>query len=98
MENEIKVRKPKYPKGFFKTGYTSKWYKWFYSLPKNGDKIKLTWLPNPINNPSVENCYIGSEGIVQDMDSTPLTDGSFVLKMETAFLVSINGTFNYIKI
>jgi len=33
--------------------------------PKNGDRIKLTWLQS--NNPFEENAYIGDVGIVHDM-------------------------------
>jgi len=90
ITNKIKVVKPKTPKNWFSKlieSYTKKWYKWFYSLPKNGDKIRLTWLPNSKNHPSIENCYIGSEGIVMDMDESPLTDGSFTLKMESSYLI-----------
>lgn len=97
---EIKVRKPKFSKIFGRS--TNKWYKWYYSLPKNGERIKLTWLPNPKNHPTVNNCYIGAEGIVQDMNETPLTDGSFTLKMDTAILIvnTHEGErgYNYIKL
>ncbi len=101
IKNEIIVRKPKMPKNWFTElvlRYNNRWYKWFYSLPKNGDKIKITWLPNPINHPSTPSCYIGSEGVVQDMDESALTSGSFSLIMETSILIMSRGSFNYIRI
>jgi hypothetical protein len=59
-------------------------------FPKNGDFIRLTWLPDPKNGwpgePTPKNCYIGSEGIVEDMKE----DGSFTLRMEGAILIVHN--------
>lgn len=47
--------------------------------PPAGARIRLTWLP--YNNAYPEpNCYIGSEGIVTQLDTE---DGSFVLEMES---------------
>lgn len=45
-------------------------------IPEPGRKIKLTWLPNPRNNPSEINCYIGMSGYAEDISP----DGSFCLK------------------
>lgn len=90
---EIIVRKPKFKKffGFILT----RQYKWESLLPDNGDRIKLTWLPNPINNPTEKNAYIGMEGVVCDMNKI---DGTFSLMCDTCRLVCLNGTFNYEKI
>jgi hypothetical protein len=44
-------------------------------MPQNGDKIVITWLPNNNGYPN-PNAFIGSKGVVQDVDS----DG-FVLRM-----------------
>lgn len=38
----------------------------FLRQPKLGEVIKITWLANPINNPSVKSCYTGYEGIVTE--------------------------------
>ncbi len=59
--------------------------------PKNGDKIKLTWLPynNAIPN---KNCYIGSEGIVTDM-----SDYGFTLDMGNGILI-VGKQFRYKKL
>lgn len=96
---EIKVRKPKVPKCFgiasIYERYSNRWYKWRSMLPENGTKIKLTWLPNPINHPSETSAYIGMQGTVEDMDKT---EGSFVLRCETCLLICLRGNFNYIII
>lgn len=93
---EIIVRKPNPPKFFGISAlyerYSNRWYKWRALLPNNGDKIKLTWLPNPINHPHTKNAYIGMEGVVCDMDKN---DGGFTLKCETNILTGIQGNFNY---
>ena len=49
---------------------------------KNGDKIEITWLPYNNGYPN-KNAYIGSKGVVENLDK----DGSFDLKMETAILI-----------
>jgi len=47
--------------------------------PLEGDRIRITWLP--YNNAYPEpNCYIGSEGVVDWVDTE---DGSFHLRMES---------------
>lgn len=51
--------------------------------PPAGARIRLTWLP--YNNAYPEpNCYIGSEGIVTQLD---VNNGSFVLDMGGASLI-----------
>ena len=61
--------------------------------PKNGDKIKITWFPNPRNNRTEKNCYIGSEGVVTDMDK----DG-FILDMGGALLLVLHNNYMYKKV
>jgi hypothetical protein len=55
-------------------------------VPNKGDLIRLTWLPNPKNNPSVRSAYIGSIGVVEDL----APDGSLCLRMENSMLVAGN--------
>ena len=69
-----------------------------YPKPFEGQKIRLTWLPTPLNLDyryhSIEdkkNCYIGSEGIVTDLDK----NGSFVLDMNGAKLVVIDDQYKF---
>ena len=69
-EEEIIVRKPK----FFGIN------RWRRLLPDNGAKIKLTWLPNPINAPSEKSAYIGMQGTVEDMNKM---EGTFTLNCKT---------------
>lgn len=95
---EIKVRKPTVIKFFgfadLYTKYFNRQMKWKKSLPNNGDKIKLTWLPSCINVPKgTPNPYIGMTGIVTDMNE----DGKFSLMCETCWLTNIGPNFNYIK-
>lgn len=52
-------------------------------LPKEGAKIKITWLPYNNGYPQ-PNVYIGSEGIVEDLD---METGSFVLNMGSSALI-----------
>jgi len=80
METEIKVKKPKVIKLFgiknLYERYTNRWWKWRQSMPKNGDKIKITWLPSCRNVPKgTQNPYIGMEGIVEGLN----IDGYLVL-------------------
>lgn len=64
----------------------------FLRKPKEGERIKLLWLPSPINcSLFTRNCYIGSEGVVTDMEK----DGSFHLRMVTAWLAHTKGPFAY---
>ena len=93
--NEIKVRKPK-PIKFFGIGktydrYTNRWYKWMQTLPNNGDRVKITWLPD---NRGVTNAYIGWEGIVENVNKV---EGNFALNSGSAILIC-HGDFNYIKL
>lgn len=74
--------------------FTNRWYKWRNLLPNNGEFIKITWLPNPKNNPSSLNTYIGMEGFVSDMNKE---DGTFVLKCDGCSLICLSGNFNYKK-
>jgi len=96
---DVKVRKPKFPKncgiGSIYERFTNKWYKWRNLLPNNGDLIKITWLPNPKNNPTCSNTYIGMQGFVSDMNKE---DGTFALKCEGCILIVLAGSFNYKKI
>lgn len=59
--------------------------------PKNGDKITLTWLPNPINNLTEKSAYIGMSGVVEDMKP----DGSFVLNTPTSILIVRNNNYKW---
>ena len=92
---EIKCRKPKPIKFYGLTNiyerYTNRFYKWRSLLPNNGDKIKITWLPD---NRGVANSYIGMVGVIENMNNI---DGEFTLKCETSMLIC-HGNFDYIKI
>jgi len=99
METEIKVKKPKVIKFFgIATAYqryTNRWWKWKLLMPKNGDKIKITWLPSCRNVPNgTPNPYIGMEGVVENMT----IDGDFYLNCETCGLVCTGEDFSYIKL
>lgn len=96
----IEVRKPSYTfkQRFLKWlyGYSYKLETWQKSLPNDGDKIKLTWVPNPVNNPREKSCYIGTEGFVFDMDKNT---GSFRLRMQSgATLINTGHDFDYTKL
>ena len=95
MASEIKIRKPKAIKffGFAKqyNAYTNRLYKWMYSLPENGTKIKITWFPS---NNGEKNAYIGWEGIVENLNRI---EGTFSINSGTAILIC-KGDFNYIKL
>ena len=63
-----------------------------YSLlrrPKNGEIIKITWLPKNNAYPA-ENCYIGSVGVVEDSDAIGI-----VLRYESGASLIITGHFFY---
>jgi hypothetical protein len=61
-------------------------FKPFEPILKNGDKIRIVYLPSCINVPKfTPNPYIGMEGIVQDID-----DESFTLFTGTSYLANIN--------
>ncbi len=92
---EIIVRKPK-PIKYFGIGnaydrYTNRWYKWRQLLPNNGDRIKITWLPD---NRGITNAYIGLVGVVEDINKI---EGVFILNSGNAKLLC-KGNFNYIKL
>lgn len=92
--NIIKVRKPKSIK-FYGIGkvydkYTNRWYKWMQTLPNNGDKIKITWLPN---NNGIINAYIGFVGIIENMNKI---EGTFTINSGNSILIC-NHNFDYIK-
>lgn len=54
-------------------------------LPKNGDKITITWLPSCVNVPiGTPNPYIGMSGEVYD-----IKDGKFDLFTGSSWLVGI---------
>lgn len=99
MNNEIIVKKPRVIKFFGIAAsyerYSNKQQTWIKSLPKNGDKIKLTWLPSCRNVPKgTPNPYIGMEGIVENMNIY----GDFVLKCEGCSLICNSSDFRYIII
>lgn len=50
---------------------------------KNGDKVKITWLPPCKNSKGSPNPYIGMKGIVEDLNP----DKSFVLNTGTSILI-----------
>lgn len=94
--NEIIVRKPK-PIKFFGLGdaysrYTNRWYKWMQLLPNEGEKIKITWLPE---NRGETNAYIGFEGVVERINKV---EGRFTLNSGNAILICRGDCFNYIKL
>lgn len=92
MNAEVKCRKPMMPKFFCITGkFKTKFKTWQSMLPNNGDKIKITWLPD---NNGVANAYIGMEGVVEDIN---YNTGDFVLNCETSKLIC-RGDFSYIKL
>ena len=99
MQTEIKVRKPRDIR-FFGIGYLYERYyrrqaKWANSFPKNGDKIRITWLPSCRNAPAgTPNPYIGMEGIVEKLTIT----GDFHLNCGSCYLVCPYNDFNYIKL
>lgn len=68
------------------------------SFPVNGQFIRLTWLPEPKNGwpnqPREKNCYIGSEGIVEDMKE----DGSFFLRMSSGATLVVGTKYKWIEI
>ena len=95
-QEQIKCRKPK-PIKFFGIAnlyerYTNRYYKWRSLLPNNGDKIKITWLPD---NKGIKNAYIGFEGIVQNINKT---EGTFELNSGSGVLVHTGLNFDYIKL
>jgi len=51
-------------------------------LLNEGDKIEITWLPNPRNHPTTRSCYIGMSGVVCNLDSE-----GFALEGETSVLI-----------
>lgn len=55
-----------------------------FSIPEEGRRIRITWLPHCINVPSNNpNPYIGMEGYVRELKP----DGSFHLQCETSWLI-----------
>ena len=59
---------------------------WASVPPAEGQKVVLTDLPNPINNPHVKSCYIGSEGTVKKV----YEDGSFDLSLSSGATLIVN--------
>jgi hypothetical protein len=57
---------------------------------QNGDKIIITWLPNPRNHPYTKNCYIGSEGIVEDLNKE-----GFTLRMENGARLIVGKKYSF---
>ncbi len=66
----------------------------FQEPPKEGSKIRITWLPNPINHPFTKSCYIGGEGTVRDLKK----DGSFNLEYENGGTLIVHAEYRYIYI
>lgn len=63
------------------------------SRPKNGDYIKITWLPK---NNGYLNCYIGMQGTVEDFDEK---DGGFNLRCDSgALLIILDNKYKFEKI
>ena len=71
--------------------YHKRQSRYFSCLPKNGEHIKITWLPK---NGVMDNAYIGFEGIVQNMSNVT---GEFELNSGTSILLC-RGSIEYIKI
>ena len=91
----IKAIKPRPIKNF---GFLEKYNiyhkrqsRYFSSLPKNGENIKITWLPK---NGKSDNAYIGFDGIVQNMNNAT---GEFEVNSGSSILLC-NGSLEYIKI
>jgi len=96
MSAEIKVRKPKAIK-FFGISieyerYNKRWYKWRSTLPMNGDKIRITWLPD---NKGHANAYIGIEGTVKNVN---INEASFTLECDTSMLCGSFEKLNYVRL
>lgn len=95
-EKIIEVRKPRVIKCFgiadIYERYSQRQEKYFASLPKNGEKIRITWLTK---NKGEENAYIGFEGTVEDFDNV---DGSFNLNSGKSILIMQSTSFDYIKL
>lgn len=87
----ISVRRPKSPNFFNRESYYYKWLKWQQSLPNEGDRIKITWLPD---NCGVKNAYIGWEGVVESLNKK---QGAFALNSGDAILIC-HGNFDYITL
>lgn len=58
-------------------------------MPKEGNRILLTWLPNPRNNPLDKSIYIGCSSIVKD-----LYNNGFILDMGGGLLI-VNKKFRF---
>lgn len=65
-----------------------------YPIPNVGDRIVITDLPNPRNNPFTKSCYIGSLGIV---DQT-FDDGSFNLRYKNGGILIVGRKYKFITI
>lgn len=96
----IKVRKPKYPESFWTrwgAGYEHRWWKWYNSLPKDGDKIKITWFPS--SKWPEKSAYTGEGTFRIDKSMNQFTEESFYFVYPTgATLTYIGGNFDYIKL
>ena len=95
---EITCIKPKPPR-FFGICETYVRYKrrkdnYFASLPHNGDRIKITYLPPSRNAPLEINAYIGMEGTVENMN---MVTGGFDLNTGNSILIVTGCTFKYTK-
>lgn len=63
----------------------------FYFVPAVEHYIKLTWLPNPINNPQSKSCFIGQVGLVTKV----YPDGSFDLKIESGAKLFVHNKYKF---
>lgn len=88
----MKVREPRKIINYNYNKWDYQWNKWRCSLPKEGDKIKITWLPNKHD---VANAYIGFEGIVENVD---IVEGELTLKNSSDAILVLFGDFDYEKI
>jgi hypothetical protein len=78
----------------FYLGVSEKSTSYYPESPEEGDKVEITWLPNPRNNPRSINCYIGSTGVVDKVKK----DGAFDLKMESGATLIVHTNYKFKKL
>jgi hypothetical protein len=59
--------------------------------PELGQRVEITWLPNPVNNPREKSCYIGSVGTVRCV----YEDGSFDLQYDSGGWLMVGSEHKY---